>query len=96
MKTVAFAALVSATAAISADKLEFINYTARFNKVYEDVEEFVRRFERFMHWNRHINDHNNTNGANFQLGHNQFSDWTDAEYIAILGLKQDENAISRV
>ena len=86
MKSFAFAALASA-AAINADELEFINYTARFNKVYEDVEEFVTRFERFIYWDRLINDHNNANGANFHLGHNQFSDWTDEEYIAILGYK---------
>ena len=84
MKSVAFAAFVTAAAAISANKLGFMNYTARFNKVYEDVEEFVTRFERFVHWDRLINNHNNANGANFQLGHNQFSDWTDAEYKAIL------------
>ena len=31
-----------------------------------------------------ISEHNNTNGQNFLLGHNQFSDWTDEEYQAIL------------
>ena len=91
MKSVAITALSSAaaaaSAAISADKLNFINYTARFNKVYEDVEEFLTRFERFIHWDMLINEHNSTNGPNFHLGHNQFSDWTDDEYKAILGYK---------
>ena len=42
------------------------------------------RLERFMHHDRLISEHNATNGANFTLGNNQFSDWTDAEYLAIL------------
>ena len=33
-------------------EVNFINYAARFNKVYEDIEEFAVRLERFVHWNR--------------------------------------------
>ena len=87
MKSYAFAALASAVAAISVDELEFVNYAARFNKFYEDINEFVLRFERFVYHHRLINEHNNTNKENFNLGHNQFSDWTDAEYVAILNYK---------
>ena len=43
MKSVAFATLASAAAAISADHLEFANYAARYNKVYEDIKEFSLR-----------------------------------------------------
>ena len=85
MKSFSFAALASATAAISMDELEFSKYAARFNKVYRDIKEFESRFERFVYWDRIIHDHNNTDGSHFQLGHNQFSDWTDDEYKAILG-----------
>ena len=87
MQSVTFAALVAAAAAISADELEFVNYAARFNKIYGDVVEYASRLERFTYWHGLINEHNSTNGANFHLGHNQFSDWTDAEYVAILGYK---------
>ena len=86
MQSIAFAALVSVTAAISADELEFVNYAAQFNKVYEDMEEFAVRFERFVYWHRVINEHNNSNGPNFTLGHNQFDDWSNEEYAAILTL----------
>ena len=99
MYSFAIAALVTATAAISADKLEFLNYASRYNKVYEEIEEFALRFEQFMLWERIINDHNATNGANYVLGHNQFSDWTGEEYVAILGYidpETDESDISRV
>ena len=87
MQSFAIATIVSsAAAAISADKLDFANYAARFNKFYESTEEFMARFERFVHHHRLINEHNATE-ANFTLGHNQFSDWTDAEYEAILGYR---------
>ena len=80
MKSYAFAAVTSA-AAISTDELEFANYAARFNKVYEDMKEYAARMERFVYHNRLINEHNNSNGSkNFTLGQNQFTDWTDAEY----------------
>ena len=84
MQSIAFAILTSTAAAISADELQFANYVARFNKVYGDIEEFAMRFENFLYWHRVINDHNNSNGPNFNLGHNQFSDWSNEEYVAIL------------
>ena len=91
MKSYAFAAVVSAAAAISADELEFANYAARFNKVYEDMKEFVVRLERFVHWHKLINEHNTSGSKNFKLGHNQFSDWTDEEFTAILTYVLPEN-----
>ena len=87
MQSFALATLVTAAAAISADERNFMNYAAKFNKVYEDVEEFVARLERFVHWHRIITEHNGSNGANYTLGHNQFSDWTDSEYESILNFK---------
>ena len=99
MYSFAIAALASTAAAISAVELEFLNYAARFNKVYEEIEEFALRLERYVHWDRIINDHNATNGPSFTLGHNQFSDWTDKEYVAILGYSRggtEESEVSRV
>ena len=78
------AVLASAAAAFSAEELNFMNYVARFNKIYEDVEDFALRLERFVHNHRVITEHNATK-QNFTLGENQFTDWTDAEYKAILG-----------
>ena len=86
MNSFTFAALASAVTAISGDELEFANYAARFNKVYEDIEEFAVRLENFVYWHRVINEHNSSNGPNFNLGHNQFSDWSNKEYAAILTL----------
>ena len=71
MQSITFATLTSVAAAISAEELEFSNYVARFNKVYEDIEEFAMRFERFIYWHRVINEHNYSNEyENFKLGHN--------------------------
>ena len=97
MKSFALAALASTAAAISNVELEFTKYVARFNKIYEDVEEFAARLERFTYHHRLISEHNATK-ANFTLGTNQFTDWTEAEYEAIQGYipkKDDENDKSR-
>ena len=52
--------------------------------MYDDIEEFALRLERFTHNNRLIIEHN-AKKANFKLGHNPLTDWTKAEYEAILG-----------
>lgn len=90
MKSFAFAALASVAVALSGDELEFLSYAARFNKVYEDIEEFAVRFERFLHSHKAIAEHNATESS-FTLGHNQFSDWHAAEYKAILGYVRGES-----
>ena len=94
MKYSAIAALASVAAAISTEKLDFANYVARFNKFYGNIEEFMARFKRFVHHHRIISEHNTTSGPSFILGHNQFSDWTDAEYAAILGYVRPETDVS--
>ena len=95
MKYFAIAALASAATAIGADELKFLNYVARYNKVYEEIEEFAVRLEQFVHWDGIINDHNYSNDSkNFNLGHNQFSDWTDKEYASILNFGRGETDAS--
>ena len=63
MQTFTFAALASAVVAIGADELEFTKYAAKYNKVYEDIEEFALRLDRFMHHDRLITEHNSGNGS---------------------------------
>ena len=60
MQSFTLITLVSTALAISADELNFMNYVAHYNKVYEDVEEFAVRLERFMYHDRVINEHNNS------------------------------------
>ena len=70
MKSFAFATLASVAAAVSSNELEFMNYVARFNKVYEDVDEFALRLERFAYNDMLISEHNKKHYKNFTLGHN--------------------------
>ena len=63
MYSFTIAALVSAAAAISADELNFLNYAARYNKVYEEIEEFALRLKQFVVWDGIINDHNYSNDS---------------------------------
>ena len=48
------------------------------------MREFVTRLENFSNAHNFINEHNSSN-ATWVAGHNQFSDWSHAEYKAILG-----------
>ena len=84
MKSFSFAALIAATNALSTVEYEYMNYCAEFNKVSNDVEEFNSRMENFASIDAFITEHNNSN-ATYTAGHNQFSDWTHAEYKSILG-----------
>ena len=64
-----------------------MNYTAKFNKFYLQLELFEQRMSNFIRNDKIIKEHNATE-ASFTLGHNQFSDWTEEEYQKILGFKK--------
>ena len=68
--------------------------TASFNQhmteqglSFATIEEYHARRQIFAKKDRFINEHNAQNET-FELGHNKFSTWTDAEYKAILGGRQ--------
>jgi len=94
MKSFAFAAVIGAASAIDASTFGYLNYLAEFNKSYENQEEFAMRVERYVAVDSFIQEHNQTN-ASYTVGHNQFSDWTAAEYKSILGYKRDELKVSK-
>ena len=91
MKSFAFAAVIGATNALDFD---FINYMATFNKVINDVEEFAMRMENFERTDAFIKEHNASN-ATYTAAHNQFSDWSDAEYKSILGRVSGESTVRK-
>ncbi len=93
MKSFAFAAVIGAASAIDATTFGYLNYLAKFNKSYENQEEFAARVERYVAVDAFIQEHNQTN-ASYTVGHNQFSDWSAAEYKNILGYKRDELKVS--
>ena len=63
---------------------DYLGHIAKFNRSFENVEEFMARLENFTFVHNWIEEHNNS-GANWQAGHNQFSDWHYAEYKNMLG-----------
>ena len=67
---------------------DYLSHIATYNRAFETIEEFYMRLENFTQTHNWINDHNET-GASWTAGHNQFSDWTKAEYQAILGRVQN-------
>ena len=81
MKTFAFAAVIGAASALDFD---YLSYMAKFNKVVTEVEEFAMRVENFKFVHQWIEKHN-ASGASWKAAHNQFSDWTEAEYKQLLG-----------
>jgi len=87
MKSFAFAALLSAANALNSIEFEYMQYIAKFNKMTNDVEEFNARMANFAVTSKFIKEHD---AKNYTVGHNQFSDWSHAEYKAILGYVRSE------
>ena len=69
---------------------DYLGHMAKYNRMITDVQEFYTRIEEFTSVHNWINEHN-ASGANWTAGHNQFSDWTHAEYKAILGYVEDDS-----
>jgi len=95
MKSFAFAAVISATNALSAIEFEYMNYCAEFNKVTNDVEEFNFRLSNFASTDAFVKENNSGNETHV-AGHNQFSDWSHAEYKNILGYVRGERDVRNV
>ena len=66
--------------------LAYVQHIAKFGRQIGSVSEYQMRSEQFASTDDFINEHNESN-ASWTAGHNQFSDWTEAEYKAILGYK---------
>jgi len=88
MKTFCLAALLGAVSAFSEIEGAFLGYITQFGKSYSNMAEYEMRLREFAVKHTIIADHNSTEES-FKLGHNQFSDWTDAEYKAILTYKSE-------
>jgi len=96
MKSFAFAAVVAAVNALSSTEFEYMQYVAQYNKMTNSVSEFNMRMANFHAVDAFIQETNQSN-ASWTAGHNQFSDWTAAEYKAILGYVRGEQDLkSRV
>ena len=74
---------------------DYLSHMAKFNRMITDVEEFYMRVEQFTAVHNWIEEHN-ASGASWTAGHNQFSDWSHAEYKAILGFVEDDSLAKEV
>ena len=85
MKSFALAAVSSVGTAAESPAFEYLYYLAKFDKAYFTDTELKLRFEPFAASHSHIETYNNQKNNFYSTGHNQFSDWTYAEYKAIMG-----------
>jgi C1A family cysteine protease len=67
-------------------EMRFIQYLAEHGKSYGTKEEFEFRLQHFADIDAEINEHNSENGL-FTMGHNKFSDMTEAEKAVYRGRK---------
>jgi hypothetical protein len=84
---------VGSTVSSSEDVLssEFLAYVGRFDKSYASKEEYAHRFGNFKMNVERIEKHNSDISRTYDLGINHLSDWTDAEFNGLLGLKPNKN-----
>ena len=74
---------------------DYLSHMAKFNRMITDVEEFHMRVAQFTANHSFIEEHN-ASGASWTAGHNQFSDWSHAEYKAMLGYVEDDSLAKEV
>jgi len=94
MKSFAFAAVMAAASALNNAEFEYMQYVAKFNKMTNSVSEFQARMANFQAVDAFIKEHNQSN-ATWTAAHNQFSDWSYAEYKAILGYRRGERDVKK-
>ena len=73
---------------ITEEEMMYMKYVTEFGKSYGTRAEFEFRLEQFKKNLAKMAMHNMNNDNGSTVGHNQFSDWTEAEYKRLLGYKQ--------
>lgn len=71
----------------------YMKYVTEFGKSYGTKAEFEFRLEQFKKTMENMAEHNSNNAHRSTVGHNQFSDWTEAEYKKLLGYKHKAKAL---
>jgi C1A family cysteine protease len=70
---------------LAEEEMAYMRYVTEYGKSYGTKAEFEFRFEQFKKTLIKMANHNSQNEHQSTVGHNQFSDWTDAEYKRLLG-----------
>lgn len=86
MKTFIAIALAGCASALTDMEHEFFDFIVNFGKNYSTIDEYGFRLAQFQRAHNEIKEHNATDSS-FKLGHNDMSDWTEAEYQSILNLE---------
>jgi hypothetical protein len=90
MKLFIFALLVLAVTAISSDWEQFQSFKVKYGKTYTNKVEEVKRFNIFKD-NLRIIEVNNAKFeqglVSYQLGVNQYTDWTHEEFLDYFNIK---------
>jgi len=87
-KTFALACLVASACAMSEIESAFLGYITQYGKSYSNLAEYEMRLRNFALKHVQIQEHNATESA-YKVGHNKMSDWTEAEFKAILTYKSE-------
>lgn len=72
---------------LTEEEMLYMKYVTEYGKSYGTKAEFEFRFEQFKQTLAKMAEHNAQNEHQSTVGHNQFSDWTAAEYKRLLGYK---------
>jgi cathepsin L len=72
---------------ITEEEMMYMKYVTEWGKSYGTKAEFDFRMEQFKNTLKKMALHNSDNAHKSTVGHNQFSDWTEAEYKKLLGYK---------
>lgn len=83
MKSFVLASLAASVMALTEVESAFFSYIVKFGKSYNNVSEYDMRLHQFTFKHAMIESHN-ASDSSYKMGHNQFSDWTEAEYLSIL------------
>jgi C1A family cysteine protease len=74
---------------ITEEEMAYMRYVSEFGKSYGTKAEFKFRLEQFQNTLKKIAEHESNTAHGSTVSHNEFSDWTEAEYKRLHGYKTE-------
>ena len=97
MRTIFATALLTTVSIAEPMEFEYMKYVSEWNKSYATREEFETRMARWLEADKFIKMVNAPDSEyTHTAGHNNFSDWTEAEYKKMLNLPKHNEAADTV
>merc|ERR1719313_752554 len=78
---------------LTEEEMLYMKYVTEYGKSYGTKAEFEFRFEQFKQTLAKMAEHNAQNEHQSTVGHNQFSDWTSAEYKRCSDTSQERTTL---